>query len=376
MSPQTLVFIQKTAVRGGAINRLLDTLHTLQVGTHARLHVVCSEQGEFTERCLSMGVPLTLHPLPEWRKWRERIQFGSAIKSLAKELPFAEASWVISNEMWWAPHAAALAKRLGAQSAAILRDGIADAAKGRKYRLQENTLILPSSIKIARGLESDPELAKRTHVFLDAVFLPPSKESSTEMLVSKIPQHIKRWLLVIGRVQPRKKQTDAVRVLRGLIDHGHDDFGLIVAGEFEPGYDAEMQFTITECSVKDRVVMLGNFSDIRSLFAIADVCLLTSLREALPGSVIEALLAGRPCFMYPCEGAEDIYGAHQKSFVSEEFKSGCLVDKIDTLLRQPEKLAEETKALQARAESLFSFQAHLHSSQERFAIESKITPQN
>ena len=82
---QTLVFIQKTAVRGGAINRLLDTLHTLQAGTDVRLHVVCSEQGEFTERCMSMGVPLTLHPLPEWRKWRERIRFGAAIKSLAKE---------------------------------------------------------------------------------------------------------------------------------------------------------------------------------------------------------------------------------------------------------------------------------------------------
>jgi glycosyltransferase involved in cell wall biosynthesis len=369
---QTLVFIQKTAVRGGAINRLLDTLHTLQAGTDVRLHVVCSEQGEFTERCMSMGVPLTLHPLPEWRKWRERIRFGAAIKSVAKELPFAEASWVISNEMWWAPHAAALARKLKARSAAILRDGIADAKKGVKYRLQEQDLILPSSSKIAQGLKSHSAMAAKTHVFLDAVFLPPKRKDSAAELdkhLSKADAGVKRWLLVIGRVQPRKKQTDAVRVLRALLDAGHTEYGLIIAGDCEPEYEPAMQAVIHETKLQDRVIMLGNFADIQTLFELNPICLLTSLREALPGSVMESLLAGRPCFMYPCEGAEDIFGPHQKLFVSDDFKPNQLVEKITFLLADPDLLLSETAALQQRAQTLFSRAAHLNAITEKLKLD-------
>jgi glycosyltransferase involved in cell wall biosynthesis len=366
-----LVFLQKTAGRGGAKNRLLDTLTTLKQGTDYPLHVVTAETGEFTERCAQLEVPVTVHPLPDWRKLMGRLRFGGAMKSLAGKLPFEKAAWVVSNEMWWAPHAAALARHLGGKSAAILRDGIADAKKGRKYRLQENDLILPSSLKIARGLDIDPELKKRTLVFLDAVLLPPTRLESAGLLQSKIAgtsPEVKRWLLVIGRVQARKKQTDAVRVLRGLMDRGYSDFGLIVAGDCDADYEPEMQAAMRECQVQDRVVMLGNFSDIRALFELAELCLLTSLREALPGSVMESCLAGRPCFMYPCEGAEDIFGPHQGLFVSEDFRPELLVDKIEALLRDPARLASETAALQLRAQGLFSLEAHLRELVEKLGL--------
>lgn len=369
--PQNLVFIQKTAGRGGAKNRLLDTLTTLRQGTDCRLHVITSERGEFTDRCAALEVPVTVHPLPEWRKFGERLRFPFAMRSLAKQLPFERVDWVISNEMWWAPHAAALARRLSGKSAAILRDGIADATKGRKYHLHRNDLILPSSLKIARGLEKDPELAQRTHVFLDAVLLPPSRPESATILEHKLSTaspSVKRWLLVIGRVQERKRQADAVRVLRGLLDLGHEDLGLIVAGDCDADYAPVMQAAMQECAVEDRVIMLGNFSDIQTLFAKAEICLLTSLREALPGSVMESCLAGRPCFMYPCEGAEDIFGPHQELFVSSDFEPGLLVAKMDALLRAPERLASETQALQKRAQGLFSLEAHLQGCVERLGL--------
>jgi glycosyltransferase involved in cell wall biosynthesis len=375
---KNLVFIQKTAGRGGAKNRLLDTLTTLKQGTDCRLHVVTSETGEFTERCAQLDVAVTVHPLPEWRKFMERLRFSSAMKALARKLPFDQAAWVVSNEMWWAPHAAALARHLKGRSAAILRDGIADAVKGRKYRLQDNDFILPSSLKIARGLELDPELKKRTHVFLDAVLLPPTRAESAELLRTKIAgtnPAVKRWLLVIGRVQARKKQTDAVRVLRGLMDRGYTDWGLIVAGDCDADYEPEMQSAMRECAVQDRVVMLGNFSDIRALFELAEVCLLTSLREALPGSVMESCLAGRPCFMYPCEGAEDIFGPHQELFVSAAFRPELLVDKMDALLRDPARLAAEASALQKRAQGLFSLEAHLQGIVDRLGLDLKANAQ-
>jgi len=370
-----LVFIQKTAGRGGAKNRLLDTLTTLKQGTDYPLHVVTSETGEFTERCAALDVPVTVHPLPEWRKLIGRLRFNSAMRSLAGKLPFEKAAWVVSNEMWWAPHAAALARHLEGHSAAILRDGIADAVKARKYRLQDNELILPSSLQIARGLEVDPELRERTHVFLDAVLLPQQRPESAAILHAKLAgtnPEIRRWLLVIGRIQARKKQTDAVRVLRGLLDCGHVDFGLIVAGDCDADYEPEILSAVRECAVQDRVVMIGNFSDIRALFDLAYVCLLTSLREALPGSVMESCLAGRPCFMYPCEGAEDIFGPHQELFVSADFQPTLLVEKMDVLLHDPARLMAEAAALQRRAQGLFSLEAHLRGIVERLGLVRKV----
>jgi glycosyltransferase involved in cell wall biosynthesis len=360
----TIVFIQKSAGRGGAKSRLLDTLGALKHGADCRLLVVCSEKGEFTRHCSDIGVPVLLHGLPEWRKLKGRLTFGSAMRSLAARLAGQDVRWVVSNEMWWAPHAAALASKIGARSATILRDGIADAVKGRKYRLHRCDLILPLSRQIERGLEEDPGLKSRSRLFHDGLILPPQKPESAALLDAAMHQvnpQVRRWLLVIGRVQPRKRQEDAVRTLKALMELGHQDLGLLVAGDCDADYEPVMRSAGQECGVTDRVVMLGNFSDIRSLFARADACLLTSLREALPGSVIESFLSGKPCFMYPCEGAEDIFGPHQEQFVSTAFDPRMLADKMDRLLRKPDVLAAETSALQARARSLFSIDAHLRS---------------
>ena len=359
-----LLFIQKSAGRGGAKSRLLDTLATLKLNTNCVLHVITSECGEFTEHCASLGIPVTIHPLPEWRKWFQRLFFSSSINSIINQLPFDKADWVISNEMWWAPHASALAKKLGAKSASIIRDGIADRKKARKYTLQNNDLVLPVSIKIAAALRRDSKLALKTHVLLDAVILNQSKATSFKCLessLSNVSASVKRWLLVIGKVQARKKQTDAVRVLRALIDKGCNDFGLILAGDCDPKYLLEMDDVISECNVNDRVVMLGNYSDISNLFALQPICLLTSLREALPGSVIESFLAGRPCFMYPCEGAEDIFGPHQHLFVCDDFEPSLLVNKMLPLLNNPSQMQYETDAVQKRAQNFFSSDAHFNS---------------
>jgi hypothetical protein len=361
--PQNLVFIQKSAGRGGAKNRLLDTLKTLKEGSPCALHVICSEEGEFTQRCAAMGIPVTLHNLPEWRRLLGRMRFGAAIRSLAAKLPFTGAQWVISNEMWWGPHAAALARELSAKSAVILRDGIAQGRKARQYRLQDHDHILPSSQRIADNLARDPRMAQRTKVLLDAVLLPERQPQSNALLqdsMRSVSPAVRRWMLVLGRVQARKNQVDAVALLRDLINRGHEDLGLLVAGDCDADYRPLMEQAIERHGSQGRVVMLGNFSDIQALFESSFLTLLTSMREALPGSMMESCLYGRPCFMYPCEGAEDIFGPYQADCVSRDFKSGLLADLIDHMLRDDSHLERTTRGLQQRATTLFSRQAHLH----------------
>ncbi|HRJ10750.1 MAG TPA: glycosyltransferase family 4 protein, partial [Prosthecobacter sp.] len=200
---------------------------------------------------------------------------------------------------------------------------------------------------------------------------PTATPGGPEQLARQLAGHgsIRQWLLVMGKLGPRKRQVDAVRVLRHLLDSGHHGLGLLLAGDCEPDYEPLMQAAIRDCRAQDRVLMLGNVQDVPALLALRPVCLLTSLREALPGSVIEALGSGRPCFMYPCEGAEDIFGPHLEHFVSAGFQPALLAEKMHALLSDPPRLESETAALQARARSLFSQEAHLATCLATFGLD-------
>lgn len=354
-----LVFIQKATGRGGAKNRLLDTLSALQADPSFKLSVIVGEpQGEFLDHCRAMGIEPIAASLPEWRKPLQRLRFSRAMKALATRFFGQKVDWVISNEMWWGPHAARLAKLLDAKSATILRDGIATVAKANKYHLYENDLILPSSTKIANGLAPDARLKERTLVFYDSVRLPATRGHLAADLDATLAKHpdVRRWFVVLGKVGPRKRQADAVRVIHHLKSA---DLGLLLAGDCEADYGLELNRVIEACGLTDRVVRLGNFSDILTLFDRAEAVLLTSTREGLPGSVVEALLAGKPCFVYPCEGVTDIYGDQLSRFVSENFDPAELAARIVQAGAEPAALQLAVLELQARATAMFSPAAHL-----------------
>ncbi len=361
-----LVFIQKAAGRGGAKNRLLETLSALKDSGRYQLSVVTGEDGEFHTHCHAMGIRPLITTLPEWRKPLERLRFPGAMRVVAGKLE--PASWVISNEMWWAPHAAALARHLGGKSGCIIRDGICTAEKARKYAMQRLDLLLPSSTKIGDGLRLDPALDPKVQVFYDSVQLPKGAGALAAELDAALATapSVRRWLLIIGKVGKRKNQADAVRVLQALRQAGHEDLGLLLAGDEESDYVAEMDRVIAETGQTGRVLRLGNFTDIGSLFARAHAVMLTSTREGLPGSVVESLLAGKPCFVFPCEGVSDIYGGHLARFVAPVFEPQPLVDVILRAWQDEAGTSAAVHELQLHAERTFSPTAHLARMDELF----------
>lgn len=99
-------------------------------------------------------------------------------------------------------------------------------------------------------------------------------------------------LLHVGRPSPEKNRVLTVRILRELVDAGHD-VHLALAGGV--GADTEALHQLArDLAVEDRLHDLGQRRDARDLMSQADVVLLTSIREGLPGVVIEALSTGTP----------------------------------------------------------------------------------
>lgn len=355
-----IVFIQKSTGRGGAKNSLAESLAAIRRDGSLDVRVLAGGPGPFVDRCQTLGVRCDLVDLPEWRKFFDRLRFSKAMRIAADSIRDAAPNWVISNEMWWAPHAARIARHLGCRSAVILRDGIATVPKARQYRLFDNDLILPVSSTIAYGLSSDPAMAFKTHVLFNPVSLPDTEDRSSELdaQLSRFPL-VKRWLLVIGRVCSRKKQADAVQVLRRLVDDGHDDLGLILAGDMDADYEGELRAAISASATHDRVVLLGNFDDIPSLFSRAHTVLLTSTREGLPRSLVESLLVPVPAFSYPCEGVTDIYGPDLPVFVSGESTPESLHRLIRKAWEYPDATAAVVKDLHQRTLARFAPDAHL-----------------
>jgi glycosyltransferase involved in cell wall biosynthesis len=357
-----LIFIQKSTDRGGAKRSLIESLTAMRNEGSIQASALVGSDGLFTASCDAIGIPHLAADLPEWRKFFERLKFSGAMKKAAERLTEPRPDWIISNEMWWAPHAAKIAKHLGCRSAVILRDGIATIPKARQYRLFQNDLILPVSSTIGNALTPDPVFHDRVHVLFNSVRVPAGIASQAAELNEKLQAFptVRRWMLVVGKVCPRKNQADAVKIVRSLIDDGHPDLGLLLAGDVDPNYAAEMEAVICAAGLTHQVAMIGNFDGLHALLERSDTVLLPSFREGLPRSLVEAIVAGKPAFSYPCEGVEDIFGTHRDFFVSTDSTPTALQSVIRKAWSAPETTADIFTEVRRDALERFSPGAHLN----------------
>ena len=100
-----------------------------------------------------------------------------------------------------------------------------------------------------------------------------------------------RLILVVSSLEPRKRQREFLQVLRGVVD-SHRDVRVIFAGQ---GPDREAILAEAErLGLADNIELLGSRTDVPSLIALADICVLASEREGLPRAVIQYAVGGRP----------------------------------------------------------------------------------
>lgn len=355
-----VLFIQKYAGTGGSKSSLLETLDALDAHTDVETEVLLSETGVFTQALDERSVSYHLATLPEWRKLLERLQFRGHLRRAVKELKAGAYDWVVSNEMWWGPHAIALAKGLGARSAVIIRDGIATPEKALKYHLDRADLVLPCSADITRRLRIEPRLAGSTRTLFD-----PIRIGSSGAPIPEIPKRlrecpeVKRWLVVVGKYSERKNQVDVVRTLARLDQFGERDLGVAFIGGGSEEYSALLRAEAGKLGLSKRVLLIDHTPDVRSHVLAATAVVLTSRREGLPRSLVEALLLGVPAYSYACEGVTDIFPENVIArFVAAD-------NQVDTLARLMNSGLAEVRAgdelmlgLQQRMEQMFSLPAH------------------
>jgi glycosyltransferase involved in cell wall biosynthesis len=150
-----------------------------------------------------------------------------------------------------------------------------------------------------------------------------------------------RILLHVGRLSPVKNQRLAVEAL-ALLPPG---IRLVFAGD--GAGRAALESLARERGVAGRVAFLGYRADAAALIAGADVGLVTSLNEAMPLAVIEAMVAGAPLVSVPWHGAREMLGEGAFGTLAADYTPAALAAAVQAVLDDPAGARE--RADRARA---------------------------
>jgi glycosyltransferase involved in cell wall biosynthesis len=355
-----IVFIQRPVGPGGSKNSLLQTLIVAQRQHDFDCRIAVGEEGAFVEICRAIGIQPLIAKIPEWRKWPERFFFRRRMNFLAQNFRSFAPDYVISNEMWWAPHAVYLAKQLKCKSACVVRDTLAVGPKARQYNLHKLDRVLCISAAMRDEFERATNLRENVRLVYNPV-VPPTIQRAADQEINDLLKsfsHVEKWLLVAGRVGRRKNQIEAVRILARIRQDGFKNFGLILAGKLDTDYLPSLRNVIAQFELENFVCLPGQINAIGNLIQRCDATLLTSQREGLPRSIIESFLLGKPCFSMPLPGLEEIYDGEQADFVSRGQGAAALAPLILDALRNPEKIKISAAKVQQFVTEKFSPENH------------------
>ncbi|CAL1691030.1 Putative glycosyltransferase EpsD [Brevundimonas subvibrioides] len=109
--------------------------------------------------------------------------------------------------------------------------------------------------------------------------------------------------VMLAAFEPRKRQLELIRAIPGAFA-GLSDWRVLFAGEGETL--AEARALVDSLGLSDRIRFAGYRSDPQAIIALADVCLLTSLREGLPRVLVQYAAAGKPAVVSDLPGVTDV----------------------------------------------------------------------
>src|SRR5947199_7119830 len=107
----------------------------------------------------------------------------------------------------------------------------------------------------------------------------------------------------VGRFSPQKNHAGLVAIARALLKRRPETVLLLVG---EGSLQEEIRYRMERAGLTPRVRFAGPRDDVPRLLAAADVMVLPSLWEGLPGVVLEALAAGVPVVASPLPGVREI----------------------------------------------------------------------
>ena len=132
-------------------------------------------------------------------------------------------------------------------------------------------------------------------------------------------------LLMLAALETRKRHRELIEAFGPVVER-FPEVRLLCAGE-GPARE-EVEAAIAAAGLEKNVRLLGFHSEPGRLVALADLCLLTSMREGLPRVVVQYMAGGKPAIVTRIPGIEEI-----------------MTDGHSGLVTDPEDLSDTARAI-------------------------------
>ncbi|MBD9373710.1 glycosyltransferase [Rhizobium sp. ARZ01] len=156
-------------------------------------------------------------------------------------------------------------------------------------------------------------------------------------------------VLMLAALEPRKRHVEFIEAFAQVVDR-IPDVRLLLAGEGPARRDVEA--AIARSPVASNIRLIGYHSEPEQLINLADVCVLTSMREGLPRVVMQYLAGGRPCVVSELPGLEEVVWSGVNGVVTPAHDVGAAAAAVANLLENKAlcaQLAEGAKRTDLRS---------------------------
>ncbi len=154
----------------------------------------------------------------------------------------------------------------------------------------------------------------------------------------------------VGRLVPAKDYDLFLDVARGLIK-ADSRMKFLMVGEGH--LRAQLEARSADLGLEASVLFLGNRTDIPELLAAMDLYLITSAREGLPISLIEAMLAARPVVSTAVGGIPDVLAGGETGILVESGDAEGITAAVSGLMADPAR--REALGRAAREQALLRY---------------------
>jgi len=220
------------------------------------------------------------------------------------------------------------------------------ACKFRHHAFSQNYQDIPECIKMMGSAEKVSYEGNGVNV--DEVRT--KARQNTERAESDFPPGDVRIALV-SRLEPVKRIGDFLKACALLVKDGVQISAIIAGhGLLEPSLRKELN----NLGLTERVRMLGWAPHALSLMALSNIVVLTSEKEGIPRSLMEAMALGKPVVATDVPGTQELVVNNETGLLTPLGDPQALADKIKLLSSNPELCQRFGKTAKARVEKHFN----------------------
>lgn len=162
----------------------------------------------------------------------------------------------------------------------------------------------------------------------------------------------------VGRINPEKDLETWLRAA-SAVARTYPDARFVIVGDGRDGTGAVLQRLASELGIGEQVLFPGYRSDLQSVYSAFDVFMLSSRREGLPNSLLEAMAMGLPVVTTDVAGAKELVAHGQTGFVLAQGDATGLGQALLTLVEDRLLLQRMGEEGRKRVEREFSFAVRL-----------------